>query len=63
MKRANKDAVLRARTETDLKREVEWAAGIERLDEADIIRKACAEYVNRLKTRIMSPPNQMLTHV
>lgn len=51
MRKANKDTVLRARADQALKQDVQWAASYERLDEADIIRKACAWYVGRLKSQ------------
>lgn len=58
MKKPNKDAILRARATKAEKQEVQWAAMYERLDEADIIRKACASYISRLKAK----QNEIISH-
>jgi hypothetical protein len=55
MSKANKTAMIRARCTTTLKGDIAWAAQVESLDEADIVRKATAEYVLRLRHRLNPP--------
>lgn len=52
----SKPEILRARCTDDLKRNVERVASIQQLDEADIVRMACAAYV----AKFMQP--QMMLH-
>lgn len=59
MSKLIKGAIVRARVTASEKQDVQWAASFERLDEADIIRRACALYVNHLKSQ--SQP-RLLSH-
>lgn len=55
MSAINKTEMIRARCTNSLKRDLSWAAQVETLDEADIVRKAIAEYVLRLRHRLNPP--------
>lgn len=49
MDRPNKEAVIKARCDSSLKKEVEQVAFIQELDVADIVRKAVRQYVQDFK--------------
>jgi hypothetical protein len=49
LKRLAKDAILRARCDSRLKENVEKIAYLQQLDESDIVRIACAAYVQKFQ--------------
>lgn len=55
MKKYSKDALIKARADESLVREIEWAAAVEKLNTSDIVRRACAFYVQKLKSQATPP--------
>lgn len=49
LKKLSKDAILRARCDSRLKQNVERIAYVQQLDESDIVRIACAAYVQKFQ--------------
>lgn len=47
-----KNAVIRARCHSDLKRDVDEVARLQNVDPADIIRKAVLNYVERIRESV-----------